>query len=72
MSAGQEIRTTERAVIDAAFAWWHSHRPVGWDLESHLRHPTVNAGATRWTKKLALAVADEMRASIEQEERQDS
>lgn len=46
----------ERAVILAAKTWWRSHRPVGWRLEKHLRHPLVNT-AFRAEDRLAVAVA---------------
>lgn len=46
----------EQAVIDAACAWWRSHRPVAFTLKQHLDNPEINAGYTNYAAALARAV----------------
>jgi hypothetical protein len=43
-------------LLEAARAWWQSHRPQAYDLAQHLRNPAVNC-PTAADQALACAVA---------------
>lgn len=44
-------------VVDTAKAWWESRRPADFDVDAHLRNPTVNTNSAAETA-LATAVAN--------------
>ena len=48
----------ERAVLNAAWAWWRDHRPIRWMAADHFANPAVNATSTSTSERLALAVAN--------------
>jgi len=45
------------ALVHAAFAWWDSKNPIGWNLRMHLEHPDINC-TSHAERDLAEAVAD--------------
>lgn len=56
----------ELRLREAATSWWRRHRPAGWTLEQHLEEPTVNARGSEGSFRLALAVADHVRAKLDE------
>jgi len=40
-SSGAEPHA-DKALTEAALAWWEGHRPRDWDAEKHRQHPDVN------------------------------
>lgn len=61
--------TQEEIVLQSAFRWWRSHRPIGWSLEDHLKRPTVNC-VTKLERQLARDVSSLEHEYIEREEAQ--
>lgn len=50
----------EEVLLDAAFAWWESRRPVEFGLDDHIHHPMVNC-CGELERALARAVAEQQK-----------
>lgn len=54
-------RQQELNLMEAAIEYWKAHRPLKWDQDQHLEHPTVNIASDKGAD-LAHAVADYLKA----------
>jgi hypothetical protein len=55
------VNKKEKAVIDAAIAWWVSRRPLAFGEEDHLENPRVNCSGAEQIA-MARAVAKYLKA----------
>lgn len=62
------MTTAESNLIDSAYAWWLTKRPVAYSAEQHLRNPAINTTGDR-ESELAHAVSKYMKDSGETTEK---